>query len=139
MRAAASSRASGRPSRRAQIAATAWALSGVSVKARLDCPSAVHEQGDRGDLAQLGQWRQTAQVRHRQWAQRQLVLPAHPQRLAAGDQHLEARARRQELGDVRRGRHDLLEVVEHHQQLAAAQGLREAFEQRALAKLADAD
>ena len=47
--------------------------------------------------------------------------PRISQRLAAGDEHLEVWALPQERRQVVCGRHDLLEVVEHQQHLAAAE------------------
>jgi len=53
------------------------------------------------------------------------VLAIHTQGFAAGHQDSEAGRRREHLGHIRSRRHDLLEVVEHQQQLACAQVLRQ--------------
>jgi hypothetical protein len=47
------------------------------------------------------------------------------QRLAAGDERLRVRRARQQLGDRRRGLHDLLEIVEEHEQPLVADVLEQ--------------
>ena len=107
MRAAASSIASGSPSRRAQICSIRCVVAGLerrrglSARARRRNSSAEGFGGQRRDG--------------------ELVLGADPQRGAARDHELRARRDREQPGQVGRGVEQLLEVVEHEQQLAAAE------------------
>ena len=94
-RAAASSIASGRPSRRAQISAIAGALS--AVRAKSGCTACARSTKRRDRLGRVDVSTQRER-RHREDA-----LAAHPERRPAGDQHVRPRAVGQQLGQHRRG------------------------------------
>ena len=64
------------------------------------------------------------------------MLAGEAQDVAAGDEHREARAGGQQGGDLGRGRHDVLEVVEDEQHVPLAQILGQAVAQGAAAHLA---
>ena len=113
VRAAASSIASGRPSRRAQICSIRCSSPGCSCSRGFERAGAAQEQLRRG----LGRQRRDGE----------LVLGADPQRGAARDHELRARRDGQQPGQVGRGVEQLLEVVEHEQQLAAAEHGGQAF------------
>jgi hypothetical protein len=59
-------------------------------------------------------------VGRRQRRRRELLLATQVQRRAAGDEHLQLRAARQQVGYQWRSREHLLEIVEQQQQLFAA-------------------
>ena len=111
MRAAASSIASGSPSSRAQI-------SGIAGSSGSTFAGAAHEQLGGG----LGGQRR----------ERDLALAGQPQRGLAGDQHRDGRRAREQRGHGGRGVDELLEVVEHEQQLGAVVGLQLGLEPLAL-------
>ena len=92
IRAAASSIASGRPSRRWQISATAGAFSSVTAKSGADRGGALDEQRDRRVLRErLDRQRLVGPRRSRQRERRhrELVLAAQVQRRPAGHQDLQ--------------------------------------------------
>ena len=62
-----------------------------------------------------------AEVGHRKWWNRKLVFTLDVQYCAAGHQHLEARTGDEQVGKRRRGREDLLEVIQHEQQVLVTQ------------------
>ncbi len=64
-----------------------------------------------------------AVLRHSQRRHRILVLAGEVKGGTAGDEHLQPRRRREQLGDDRRGGVDVLEVVEHEQQRRWTEGL----------------
>ena len=74
---------------------------------------------------QLGGGGRGAGQRHR--LHRQLALPRHPQRGAAGHERRDPRRRGQQRGHLRTGVQNLLEIVEHEQELLAAQEGDELF------------
>ena len=125
-RAAASSIASGRPSRRAQISATAGGVLVREREVRLDGLRPLDEQRHRRDTA-------TGARRRRQPLPARAAPAAAPgtrarrgaQQRPAGDQHLQPRRGRQQVGHHRRGRQHLLEVVEQQQQRAVVKELLE--------------
>ena len=83
----------------------------------LTAPRPLDEQGHRRVAGASGSARRRLpSVGQRQRRHRELVLAAQLQRRPAGHQHLQARARRQQLGDDRRGGAGLLEVVQQQQQ-----------------------
>ena len=122
MRAAASSIASGSPSRRRQISATAAALASVSAKLGRDRPRSFDEERHRGSRGDRRGRRRAARIGQRQRRHRELVLDADAQRGAAGGEHGQVRAGRHERGHVRRRRGDLLDVVQDQQQRRGANG-----------------
>jgi hypothetical protein len=68
-----------------------------------------------------------------------LTLPAQVQRFSTGDQRLDARAGRQEVGHLgRRGGH-VLEVVGHEQELPIVQMLAKAIQDRPVGGFLDAE
>ena len=90
MRAAASSMASGSPSRRRQIAATAAALSSVRAKSGSSAARPVDEEAHRGDLAQLRRAAAGGPGRGRSGGTGQLLLAGQRQAGTAGDQDRQA-------------------------------------------------
>ena len=66
------------------------------------------------------------------------VLTVHPQQGAARHERFELRRRRQQLGDLRRSRHHVLEVVEHQQHLLVTEVLLQPHQGRLAAKLTNA-
>ncbi len=80
---------------------------------------------DHGCIAQriVGCEPAAALLRHRQsqGAHRHLPLAAHAQRLAASDQHMQPGTAPQQVIHQRRGRDDLLEVVQRQQQVLLLQ------------------
>ena len=119
-RGAASSIASGSPSSRRQISATASAFSSVSAKSGRGVAGALDEERDR-----LGRRERRDAVG---------LLAAEPQGRAAGREQLQAGRLGQQARERRRRGEHLLEVVEHEQQLLVAQVLAQRLE-RALARL----
>ena len=101
-RAAASSIASGRQSRRRQISAT----SPFAAKSELTASGPLHEELDRLPLPQR--------------IDGDLPLAVEVQRLAARDEHGQLRTRADRLGDAGGGVEQMLEVVEHEQQALVA-------------------
>ena len=71
----------------------------------------------------------TQRVRERQRGNGIDLLAGQPQQHAAGHQQVQVRSRTQQVAQQRRGLHDLLEVIEHEQQLPRPEvrfdGLRE--------------
>ena len=122
MRAAASSIASGNPSRRRQIrATTSGGLRGqLEVRAHVARP--LGEQADRVRAKRVA----ASTFRQRQGGNRDTRLAGQPQRLAAGGQDANARASRQhardEAGDVGE---NVLAVVDDEKQLGVAQALED--------------
>ena len=97
IRAAASSIASGRPSRRTQISATAGAFSFVTSKSGPHRPSALDEQRDCLVLGELRQRRQVGGVRQAERRNGVLLLAGHLERASAAGQDREVRAGGEEL------------------------------------------
>ena len=127
IRAAASSMASGSPSSRRQISATAGAFSSVSAKSAGPPAPARRtarrpRSAARADKADGGPG--LGRVRQRQRRDRQLVLatdPRAPPGWSPGSSGPGRRASRS--ASQRRGRQHLLEVVEHQHEFAVAQGV----------------
>ena len=135
-RAAASSIASGRPSRRRQTLRDVRCAAGVELEAGIDRlrPSCEEPHGIGLDerlerKAGIG----SLERRHRI-----LALRRQPQRRAARGQDPETRGSGEQVADEGRGREDLLEVVQHEQHAALAEVLDHAFGQVPLA-LADVE
>ena len=127
-RAAASSIASGRPSRRRQISATAAAFVGGQRRSRGRRRGRGRRTGatasdlGHGRVGGSGSPRQAAPAAGRAAA----CSPREAQRRPAGGEDLQRRAGGQQVGDSRRGRQDLLAVVEDEQQPAGPAGTRPA-------------
>ena len=121
-RAAASSMASGSPSSRWQISATAGALSLSTAKSGLTAWARVDEEAHRLVLARAapavggGSASRQAERRHRV-----LPLAAQVQRRPAGDQHLQSRRSARSSPTTGARLEQVLEVVEDQQQLLVAQ------------------
>ena len=77
--------------------------------------------------------------RHGQRTHGEKVLPAESQRLAAGSQDVQSRARAQEMPDSRSRGQYVFEVVQHQQELAVANGVVQNGVYRTCATLADAE
>jgi hypothetical protein len=92
-------------------------------KVRLGCCGALGEQRDS--------------VAARQWGDVVLLLPRDVQGLSAGHDHLQPGTGDQQAGDERRGRDQVLEVVQQEQQLAVLELLSQALLQRLPAGLPD--
>ena len=134
MRAAASSIARGRPSRRTQISATAAASSSVSSN-----PDARRAPARRTGGPPPRRATASAEATSSGRVQRRhgdKPLAADPQRLPAGHEDPKARARSQQVGDPAGGVDHLLEVVEH-QEHAPRREVRHAGD-RAVRRLPDA-
>ena len=139
IRAAASSMASGSPSRRAQISAISGGVVGGQREGRLPRRGLADEQRDGRIARQRVERRQPRHVRHRQRPYRDALLAGHVQDGLAGDEQRQRRRRLDQVDEQRRRREQLLEVVEHQQRALAdrgadvgAQGLgdRTAFDAR---------
>ena len=135
IRAAASSIASGSPSSRWQISATAGAFSLVTREVGPDLARPRDEQGHRLVLAELRRRRERSRPRQRQRRHRQLLLAPQPQPGPAGDEDRQAGRGGEQLGDDRGGLEHVLEVVEHQQQPPLPQVVDHGVAQRPLALL----
>jgi hypothetical protein len=123
--AAASSIASGMPSSARQIRRTGRTVA-VDGEPRPAGGRPVGEQ-PHGRVAERLR-RSDLLVRHRQGPDRVQRLAGDAQRLAAGGEHPQARAARQEqVGEVRRRGDQMLAVVEHQQQMLVADRLHDAL------------
>ena len=138
MRAAASSRASGRPSRRRTIAATARPVRRREREGRLDLLGTLHEQRDRGRLQQFVDAGCTLR-RHIQRRQRQLCLRPDLQRRAARGDDLQRGASGHERCDVAGGLEHLLQVVEQEKHASIADDRADRVECRAAVRLGDVE
>jgi hypothetical protein len=77
---------------------------------------------------------------HPQWGDPESRLTLDRQGLAAGGQHVQPRTRRRQLADQRGTRgHQMLAIVEHHQQVPVTELFGEGVDQRLSRLLADAD
>jgi len=126
MEAAASSRASGRPSSRRHNSATAAAFWLVSVKPGWTIPGPIHEQPHRRGL---GEHRQGASGRgNAKRIHPPFLFSAQPQHYPAGHQHPQPRRPLEQICHRGRGAQHVLEVIEHEQHVppgqAALQGVR---------------
>ena len=125
-RAAASSTASGMPSSRRQISATAAALRLVEREAGLHRPRPLDEELHRGSLAAIASSVDVAR-RQLERAQRPHLLAGDAERLAARRQDAHARAvAQQPLGEPAHRVDEVLAVVEHEHELADAQRVDDA-------------
>ena len=115
-RAAASSIASGSPSSRAHIAATAAAFSAVSAKPGHDRSRARStKSATAGEPRELLERRQVRGIRHGERRHGHLALAVQAQGGLAGDEHLEAPGSGEQGRDLGRGGDDALEAVQHQQ------------------------
>jgi len=128
--------ASGNPSTRWQIAATAGAVSGVSEK-RGSLASARRKECDRRGVLELIERWQPLEVWERQREERPLPLAAQGKGFPARGEHGEARACRQQLADSGR-RQDLLAVIQQDEQLLVAQPGYQHVQDRPARRLVDA-
>ncbi len=130
MRAAASSIASGRPSSPMQISATAGALAAVSANSGSTAWARATNSATAALAASASGATAALSVRQLQRRDRHLVLAADPQRVAARHEHLQPAGRRQQRGHRSGGVGDLLEVVEHEQQVLVAKVVPEGLDDR---------
>ena len=86
---------------------------------------ALQQQGDRWDLPEPSRLTVELGRRHFEWSDRNLVLPRNTQRRAAGSDDRQTGTIAHELGDQRRHRQQLLEVVEHQQQVEPTEAVLE--------------
>jgi hypothetical protein len=119
MRAAASSRASGRPSSWRQVAATSLALASVTANPGFTRAARWVKERDRGRFRHVVGGGRVRPGRSR--AEQHLDLGADPERRLARRHDLEAGTAGGERGDVRGSARDLLEVVEHQAPLFGEQ------------------
>ena len=115
MRAAANSMASGNPSRRTQISRDLPGVGRRQTELGLDCLHPLHKERDRGEARECGQRGKMCRIGQSQRWYRELVLGAYMQHLPARHQHLELRARRQEIRHLSCRFNDLFKVVQHQQ------------------------
>ena len=133
---AASSIASGSPSRRAQISATVGGILRGQGKAGVGGLGARGEERDRLVARQRRPAPGDRRFRERQRRHRKILLARHAEDGPAGHERLHARAGAQEGGDVRRGLDDLLEVVEHQEQVFRPQRGGELLRRRPVGEFA---
>ena len=138
IRAAASSIASGSPSSRLQISATAGRVLVRDLEVGLDGARAFDEQRDGLVLRKSRGGRRRGGVGKVKRRDAELLLPGQVQHRAARDDDPQPRRSGEQLGDERRGAHDLLEVVEDQQQLALAEVLLHPLLEVAIGRLPDA-
>ena len=104
-----------------------------------DGACSLHEEVDRGHEGELGQRQNPFLRRQGQGRHRNLVLGAHLEWLPARHQHREPRARRQQLGELRRRVEDLLEIVEDQEQPLRCQERLDRPQQRLTSRLTHAE
>ena len=133
IRAAASSMASGSPSRRRTISATAAPFAGVSMKSgRTAIARSTNSRTASDSMSVAGS---SVPARgQRQRRDGELLLARDPQRRAAGHDDRQLGRRAQEVGDDRRPGDDLLEVVEHEQRAAVAEVLLDPVDRGTLGR-----
>ena len=135
--AAASSIASGSPSRRATISAIAGADAAVTSKSGRTARARSMNRctpSNWESSASVGRW---PRVRDPERRDRVLLLAAEVQAGAAGHEDPELRRGGEEAGDDRGGVLEVLEVVEHEEHVAIAQRVRDGVEERPFRGLAD--
>ena len=81
---------------------------------------------------------QVVAVRKAEGRDAEFLFPGHVQGGSARDEDPQPRRAGEQLGDKRRGAHELLEVVEDEQQLALAQEILHALLEVAIERLPDA-
>src|SRR5205823_9134754 len=96
------------------------------------------EERDRRHLGEVLERRQVVEVGQLERRDRELLFAAQVQRRPGGDEGFEARRGREQLGDQRRRRDDLLEVVQDQEERLVAQVRLERFDDRLLTGLAHA-
>ena len=110
------------------------------LKIRFRRPRPLAEQLDRRAAPQVGIGlfgRQPVDIGQLQRRDGEFVLAIHPQHLPAGDQHLEARRRGEQIGNQRGSRHNLLEVIQRQQQMPPAQVIFEDIGRRSAGNFMD--
>ena len=60
------------------------------------------------------------------------MLPTDVQRLSTGDEHLDVRTGRQQIGYVRSGRNNVFQVVQEKQEVSVSEESLEALQRRAI-------
>ena len=121
-RAAASSMARGKPSSRAQICATAARVRRGQRQSGAPRPGPLQEQLHRFVRGQLLQRRRVRWVGRGEGGHQIGALAGHPQAFAAGRQHAQVGAGRQQCRDQGgAGAEQVLAVVQHQEQIARAQ------------------
>ena len=137
-RAAASSIARGTPSSRRQISATSGALSAVTRKGRVHRLAPPREQLHCWRLQQIIVRGLRLGVGHGQWRHRENMLAIHPCQHSARRQGREPRAGRQQITQHGGGGPDVLEVIQHQQELGFTQGRRQSALDRGITGVLDA-
>jgi hypothetical protein len=92
---------------------------------RVDAQGALREQGHRFEVREPVAGGEPFGVRHPEREHGELLLPGQAKGRPARDQHRQPGGRPQQLGDDGAGVEDLLEVVEHEEQLAVTQRVHE--------------
>ena len=115
-----------------------WRVLAADLEIRSSRLRTLDEQRHRLAVGEPSRCRRVARVRQSEWRDRELVLTGEAQRHSTGHQHFQAGCASQELPDLRRGRDDLLEVVEHEQELPVTYGVFEGLQRCARPGFADA-
>ena len=118
---AASSMASGRPSRRRQMATTVSAFSSVSSKWLCTARARSTKRRTASEASASSSRSGPASGRELQGWDRELILAGDVERRPAGGENLDIRTVGEEVGDERRRVDDVLEVVEHQEQASRPQ------------------
>ncbi len=118
MRAAASSMANGKPSRRVHNLGNETRIGRGKLEGGLDCLSALQEESHRGRVGEGFRRRQLCEVGDRQGWDRKRMFTLDMQYGTTGHQQFQVGARGQQTGQVRGCRQDLFEVVENEQQMS---------------------
>ena len=137
VRVAASSMASGSPSSRAQISATAGAFSGGQLEAGPHRLGPLDEQPDRLGPAEGLEVRGPGRVGQGQRRHHQLLLAPERERDPGGGQHREPGGGGEQLLDHRAGLRHLLEVVRHEQEPPVAEVVAQRLQDGAAGRLGD--
>ena len=89
---------------------------------RLDVPDSFHEQPDRGSASEIRERRSRGVRIQRERTDRVLTFPPNVKRGAAGHDESQRRDRGQQVGNERRRRDHLLEIIEYQQSGPAVAG-----------------
>src|SRR5205823_4848487 len=128
IRAAASAIASGKPSRRQQISATARALSAVRVNESLAALARSTKSANRLVLREALRIGEMLAVRDRERQHSMFVLPRQVQGAATCYQHMELPACIQQCRNHRRGIEQVLEVVQQQQEVFTCELIRQGLQ-----------
>ena len=139
IRAAASSSASGRPSRRRQSSATALGVQLGELEVGPDVARASDKEPYRLRAPETVDLERARRVGKLERGDGVDPLFGDVERRAAGDEERQAGCTREQLGEHRRRVEQLLEVVEHEQRPPAAQGGDQRFERSAFRPLDQAE